>query len=62
MNIGQLIDSYGYWALAGSWLQQASGTIDWILGGVAVVAIVTVLLVVRHAARRGIASRARRYS
>jgi membrane protein DedA with SNARE-associated domain len=22
--------------LAGSWLQQASGTIDWILGGIAV--------------------------
>ena len=34
--------------LAGSWLQQASGTIDWILGGVAVVAIITGLLVVRR--------------
>jgi membrane protein DedA with SNARE-associated domain len=34
--------------LAGSWLQQASGTIDWILGGVAVVAITAVLLVVRR--------------
>lgn len=34
--------------LAGSWLQQASGTIDWILGGVAVVAIIAGLLVVRR--------------
>jgi membrane protein DedA with SNARE-associated domain len=38
--------------LAGSWLQQASGTIDWIVGGVAVVAIVAVLLVVRRQAGR----------
>ena len=34
--------------LAGSWLQRTSGTINWILGGVAVVAIITVLLVVRR--------------
>ena len=34
--------------LAGSWLQRTSGTIDWILGGVAVVAIIAVLLVVRR--------------
>jgi len=34
--------------LAGNWLQQASGTIDWILGGAAVVAIVIVLLLVRR--------------
>jgi membrane protein DedA with SNARE-associated domain len=38
--------------LAGSWLQRASGTIDWILGGAAVVAIVLVLLVVRRQAGR----------
>ena len=76
--------------LAGSWLQRTSGTISWILGGVAVVAIIAVLLVVRRQfgqladraeeaypgpldelprwprtatqPRRGIASRARRYS
>ena len=35
---------------AGHWLQQASGTIDWILGGLAIVAIVFVLLVVRRRA------------
>jgi len=35
---------------AGHWLQQASGTIDWILGGLAIVAIVSVLLVVRRQA------------
>ena len=34
--------------LAGSWLQRTSGTINWILGGVAVVAIIAVLLVVRR--------------
>jgi membrane protein DedA with SNARE-associated domain len=34
--------------LAGSWLQQASGTIDWILGGVAVVSITAVLQLVRR--------------
>ena len=38
--------------LAGHWLQQASGTIDWILGGAAVVAIVIVLLLVRRQAGR----------
>ena len=35
---------------AGHWLQQASGTIDWILGGLAVVAIVGVWLLVRRKA------------
>ncbi|HEX4397115.1 MAG TPA: DedA family protein [Trebonia sp.] len=34
--------------LAGNWLQQASGTIDWIVGGIAVVAIIALLLVVRR--------------
>ena len=34
--------------MAGHWLQQASGTIDWILGGAAVAAIVVVWLVVRR--------------
>jgi len=38
--------------LAGHWLQQASGTIDWILGGAAIVAIVIVLLLVRRQAGR----------
>jgi membrane protein DedA with SNARE-associated domain len=36
--------------LAGNWLQQASGLIDWILGGAAVVAIVVVWLLVRRKA------------
>ncbi|MGP8000536.1 MAG: DedA family protein [Streptosporangiaceae bacterium] len=34
--------------LAGDALQHMSGTINWILGGVAVIAIVAALLVVRH--------------
>ncbi len=34
--------------LAGNWLQRASGTVDWILGGAAVVAIAAVWLLVRH--------------
>ena len=34
--------------LAGNWLQRTSGTIDWILGGAAVVAIVVVVLLVRR--------------
>jgi membrane protein DedA with SNARE-associated domain len=38
--------------LAGNWLQRASGTIDWILGGVAVVTIVAVFLLVRRQAAR----------
>jgi membrane protein DedA with SNARE-associated domain len=38
--------------LAGNWLQRTSGTIDWILGGLAVVAIVVVLLVVRRQSGR----------
>jgi membrane protein DedA with SNARE-associated domain len=36
--------------LAGTWLQRMSGTIDWILGGVAVVAIAVVVLLVRRQA------------
>jgi hypothetical protein len=32
------------------WLQRTSGTIDWILGGAAVVAIITVWLLVRRQA------------
>src|SRR5215469_8497193 len=35
---------------AGHWLQQASGTIDWILGGAAVVAIIVVWVLVRRKA------------
>jgi hypothetical protein len=38
--------------LAGNWLQRTSGTIDWILAGVAVVAIVLVVLLVRRQAGR----------
>ena len=38
--------------LAGSWLQRASGTIDWILGGAAVVAITVVWLLVRRQSAR----------
>ena len=38
--------------LAGNWLQRTSGTIDWILGGAAVVAIVAVWLLVRRQAGR----------
>jgi membrane protein DedA with SNARE-associated domain len=38
--------------LAGNWLQRASGTINWILGGAAVVAIVVVWLLVRRQAGR----------
>lgn len=38
--------------LAGSWLQRTSGTIDWILGGAAVVAIAAVLLLVRRQGSR----------
>ena len=38
--------------LAGTWLQRTSGTIDWILGGVAVVAIAAVVLLVRRQASR----------
>jgi membrane protein DedA with SNARE-associated domain len=34
--------------LAGNWLQRESGTIDWILGGAAIVAIVVVWLLVRR--------------
>jgi len=34
--------------LAGDALQRVSGTISWVLGGAAVVAIVAVLLLVRH--------------
>ncbi len=45
--------------LAGHWLQQASGTIDWILGGVAIAAIVAMLLVVRRQGAR-LAERAER--
>ncbi len=45
--------------LAGNWLQRASGTIDWILGGAAIVAIVAVWLVVRRQAGR-LADRAER--
>jgi membrane protein DedA with SNARE-associated domain len=36
--------------LAGNWLERASGTIDWILGGAAVAAIVVVWLLVRRQA------------
>jgi membrane protein DedA with SNARE-associated domain len=45
--------------LAGTWLQRVSGTIDWILGGVAVVAIAAVVLLVRRQASR-LAERAER--
>jgi membrane protein DedA with SNARE-associated domain len=38
--------------LAGNWLHRTSGTIDWILAGVAVVAIVLVVLLVRRQAGR----------
>jgi membrane protein DedA with SNARE-associated domain len=38
--------------MAGTWLQRMSGTIDWILGGVAVVAIAVVVLLVRRQASR----------
>jgi membrane protein DedA with SNARE-associated domain len=38
--------------LAGNWLQRVSGTIDWILGGAAVVAIVATWLLVRRQAGR----------
>jgi membrane protein DedA with SNARE-associated domain len=38
--------------LAGNWLQRASGTIDWILGGAAVVAIVAGWLLLRRQAGR----------
>jgi membrane protein DedA with SNARE-associated domain len=38
--------------LAGNWLQRASGTVDWILGGAAVVAIAAVFLLVRRQAGR----------
>lgn len=38
--------------LAGKWLQRTSGTIDWVLGGAAVVAIVAVWLLVRRQAGR----------
>ncbi|HLH81741.1 MAG TPA: DedA family protein [Trebonia sp.] len=38
--------------LAGNWLQRASGTIDWILGGAAVVAIAAAVLLVRRQAGR----------
>ncbi|HET9081580.1 MAG TPA: DedA family protein [Trebonia sp.] len=36
--------------LAGNWLQQASGTIDWILGGAAVAGVIAVWLLVRRQA------------
>lgn len=45
--------------LAGNWLQRASGTIDWLLGGAAVIAIVAVWLLVRRQAGR-LAERAER--
>jgi membrane protein DedA with SNARE-associated domain len=38
--------------LAGTWLQRSSRTIDWILGGAAVVAIVAVVLLVRRQGSR----------
>jgi membrane protein DedA with SNARE-associated domain len=38
--------------LAGNWLQRESGTIDWILGGAAIVAIVVVWLLVRRQTSR----------
>jgi membrane protein DedA with SNARE-associated domain len=38
--------------LAGNWLQRTSGTIDWVLGGAAVAAIVAVWLLVRRQAGR----------
>jgi membrane protein DedA with SNARE-associated domain len=38
--------------LAGTWLQRTSGTIDWILGGAAVVGIAAVILLVRRQAGR----------
>ena len=38
--------------LAGNWLQRASGSIDWILGGAAVIGIITVSLLVRRQAGR----------
>lgn len=40
---------------AGSALNRVSGTIDWALGGAAVVAVVTVLLLIRHQTKRLIA-------
>lgn len=45
--------------LAGTWLQRMSGTIDWILGGAAVAAIIAVVLLVRRQASR-LAERAER--
>jgi membrane protein DedA with SNARE-associated domain len=36
--------------MAGNWLQRESGTIDWILGGAAIAAIIAVWLVVRRQA------------
>ena len=38
--------------LAGNWLQRESGTIDWILGGAAIAAIVVVWLLVRRQTSR----------
>lgn len=45
--------------LAGNWLKRTSGTIAWILGGLAVVAIIALVLVVRREAGR-LADRAER--
>jgi membrane protein DedA with SNARE-associated domain len=45
--------------LAGSWLERTSGTIDWILGGAAVIGIIVVWLLVRRQAGQ-LADRAER--
>lgn len=45
--------------LAGNWLQRASGTIDWIMGGIAVITFAAVWLLVRRQAGR-LAERAER--